>query len=729
MYGIHYKAVFQDVGGNNLSLEILKKDYSGEVFDLFLGASPVIHQWETDDCAAPIRGSSLKIGIINKDNLTPLSSFYSIEDDAFLVKLFNDNQLLFIGNLVQDDCSEELVDFTHEIQLSANDNLGLLKDVALDKTEILSNNYNQFPAAVSTYGNAFYVIVPYYFQILAGDQITITGDPLINGTYKITSVIYNGGNSYTLYVSTTPRAGFYYATTMRITKQFNLLEKQTLATIVMMCLRSTGLELPTSIYTRLHENSQVEINSFFEQTLINPQSFLKNSTDYDDCYSVLQQIMQAFNCSVFQAKGKWNIIRWDELRNDDNNIAGYEYDSNFNLTSYPDLPDLLEAGRGEDIYAKTGLIKKLNRPLVSILRTFNYKYPAQLLRNYDLKQTGGLLREYTTGSGDDLKKIKEYSLIWWEKAGFPALFYPGDYFIRVTYDSLDNELERVIVANGYCRSFPIEVNEGDVFKFSFQCRTQDSQPGPLSWVFYVELTDGVNKRRFMNPALTSGLPMWRPAGGFVYQVRTGDNSDNWQSVEIDCTKYPLPFTGILYVYLQPLDLSGPLHESYYKDLRLDYSAKINESTKIIGQTHLISQDLNIKNKEELDINIDDSPRNAISGTLFLNELTGIVQKRTSLWGYSALDSRRLNEVVEQDEIKWRNQTRTILEGDMYSKNDILSVLNIHEYTYFPELYLIWGRLEIDYKAQKYSGTLYEKWNKNEMLLPFNYKFDYIYDTK
>jgi hypothetical protein len=329
----------------------------------------------------------------------------------------------------------------------------------------------------------------------------------------------------------------------------------------------------------------------------------------------------------------------------------------------------------------------------------------------------------------------EYSAQWWDASTLP-MSVTGDSFIRVVSDNDGNEIERVLVVNGDIKSYPIEVNSGDSFKFSFRVKTQDSQAGSINLVAIVELNDGITRKFFHNPALTSGSTMWQNGVGFVYQIPSSDNSNQWHSIEIDSHYFPFPYDGLLYCYLRVADLSGTKRETYYSDIRFEYTVRLNESTKIIGQTHQQTQAGVIKNNEDVEIFIDSSPRNSIAGTLFLDEKIGLLQKRTERWRhpYKPTQSVRLGDLITYEQLFWRRKPRTILEGTLYdliSTGNSISLLSVFKYSLFPDLNFVFGKMEIDYKNNKVNGTLWEIWNDNETDtdLPGHYIFNYLYSTQ
>ena len=57
-YGVKYRLIFSDVLGHGKKVEILKKDYTGDVLPMVGGANPVQISWQSsDDFYKPIIGS------------------------------------------------------------------------------------------------------------------------------------------------------------------------------------------------------------------------------------------------------------------------------------------------------------------------------------------------------------------------------------------------------------------------------------------------------------------------------------------------------------------------------------------------------------------------------------------------------------------------------------------------------------------------------------------------
>ena len=316
-YGLIYQGEFDSIAENGYRLEILKKDYTGLFYTLPMAANPVLHRWDNDDIKAPVKGSSLTINYLNKGS-NPIENFYSTSDDEFLVKFYNGSQLLFAGFLVQDDYSEIMVDFTHLVQLSANDNLGLLKDVELD----VSAQVSYLPTYAE--GDFIAITVPVQnwiyltnvnFTPAVGVPFTITGhpSPSMNGTFTPTVVNTITPTKFDIRTATftgdQPNSQCSVNSGLAVPANFKIL----LSDIIHSCLVKTGLELDTYFYCNLFEDSNSTTTSSLHQTLINPETFLPGE-NYDNCYSVLEKVLSKFKLSLFQSLGRWNIVRWEDRK-------------------------------------------------------------------------------------------------------------------------------------------------------------------------------------------------------------------------------------------------------------------------------------------------------------------------------------------------------------------------------------------------------------------------------
>lgn len=672
-YGLKYICEF--TGGPNglqsYSVELWFKDWTGTFYNIVGGSSPVVHGWDKDEPKPGIKGSSIDMQFINPGNL-PLSAFYSTNDDNCLVIYKWDSQVLFTGYLVQDDCNEIMVDFTHYINLTATDNLGLLKGLSLLDAARLWGEKTTLTTYINRVSNYVVSVTegPGTFPVAPGDSITIDitdpdGVPY-NGTYLVEAVVVTGGvlteMQVATFISLPLGFGLGFTGSVTLAKPVDLTARLSLAAIIRMCLLSTNLELDCDVYANIIETT-TSTDRFLEETFENGNDYSTGNNQWKTCYNVLTIILERFNATLFQAEGVWNIVRWDELRYYDNEVTGFRYDSEMVYSSDIIQQDIFTTGFEQGTYPVTGITKSILGAYKYDKETFNYKQQINLLCNRNWTELGDKINEYVVGG----ETWKEYIMSDW----FNYDISPGPYperFIRIVYDTTTGtEITRYGVVRGAtwdsqhsAQSCDIEINAGDIIKLSFSFKTYDSYPGPGNVYFAARVKDGVDIYQ-IDTATTNGE--WLTTGSIRHTWTSGENLNTWQNVQV--TSKPCPISGLFNFFLAET-VTVPANETWYKNITFEIQYNINETTTIIGQTHTNTQNQNPKANEDVEIFIDDSPRNSIQGTLFLSTFTGLLQDRTTTWMRPTVtEARRLGDITTFEQLFWRRTARTKLEGQMY----------------------------------------------------------------
>lgn len=737
-YGLKYQSQFDSVSdANNASkrytIQFLFKDYTGGVASV--DGISCVQRSTTDDPVAPIKGQSLDISLLNKNNSLPISSFFSEDDDGIQVKLLGDsNEILFIGFLVQDDFYEPMVDYSHPITLLANDGLGLLKGVVLSDAEVRRSFTATFRTLGGDLDNIYIYTANAAFYPQVGNTIEILGITYtIDAAQQLTVTL--GTVTYNWYIRVSPTTGGIAETTdtIYLTGEINLRQRNTLLTMIAVCLAQTNLSLVTNIFLNLFEYRQDPLVSTFDQTLIDSQLFISGET-YEDCYSVLTKILTAFNCTLFQANGQWNIVHFPEAKRYTNNeIPGFVYDETWQPLGSTVLNNNFFIGPAQLTRPIHQLTQGALRGYKFSRKVFNYRQPKYLLQNYDLQQLGALLRTLNIGGG---VIHYEYEAPGWLTGVGPTLC---ERFIRIIKDSTGTEIDRYLVLRANCSntilavaSDYIEAQEKDRLIFSFSTRTNFSQAPPFGAVFGVRMMNGVLTRYV--DELPAGSGAWIPTVGFNYSIT--NNTNQWTSVEIASSQ--IPFDGQLSLFLAQNN-GGALsttRETHYKDIRLEYIPYVNDTTKITGQIHKQEQPPNKKLNTDGDIQIDDSPRNNVLGTLFLPgrdpDTPYGLQIRTKYWRYpSDATGWRLGELTTLEDLTWRQQTRSKLEGGFIGnyQTSVISLLSFGITDFNPTKSYTWGLLTIDYKNNQCNGTLWELSDTEQPELDNTYTFTYIYSAE
>jgi hypothetical protein len=597
--------------------------------------------------------------------------------------------------------------------------LGLLKDVPFN---IANFNYGTSTSVVRTVsyasGGFAFAVSGAPLGLEVGQQFTLSGlTTPPNGTYTVAAITYF---SSSFQIETVEYSGGSFssgsATITYILPTYKLTNKLRFSEIFAICLNATGLELDCRVFSDLDVNGGVT-GRWLEDVYLSGETFL-NSDEWTNCYNVMETILKRFRACLFQSKGVWNIIRWDELREDANVIPFQTYDNDFTYLSTTTSHDqVYNYDAGEIV---SGLELGILRPYKFVRQTFNFVQPENLLKNYNFEILGNLVRTYTDGANT----VSEYQLANWDD-GIAAAF--PERLIRITVDADGNEISRYAVITGAtgdssrsATSTPIEVNAKDKFRWSFSYRTDISQPGNLNNVFSVRLFDGTTTRYLGDNG------EWKIPFGFTYTVFAGDNTNEWHTVEIESQE--IPYNGLLYIYLAEATPSGS-DETWYKDLSFEYIPSVNETTKIKGQVHTNTQSVKTKNADDSEIFIDDSPRNSIRGTMFLGTSTSLVRDRTLKW---LPNNFRIGQVTTFQELFWRRRQRIKLQGSfigVVQTARAFNKLSIINSLLYPDSNLITGQLSIDYKNDLVNSSCVEMYEDGEVDADLGsvYQFKYLYE--
>jgi hypothetical protein len=712
-----------------------------------------VQEWQEDDPLAPIKGSTLTINLTTSGGLS-LLDFYSDNDNEFKVKFIEDttSTTLFEGFILQDDCSEVQVDFIHEITLKASDNLGTIKDITLNKAAELFGDTTiatSIPCVFNPAGP--YIVIDYgpEWPVQPGQTFTIDGTSftMVTNLGQI-DLVYTGWciqiveNISTLVIGT---FDISYKVPISLDGYIPLL------TFIKLCLRSTYLNLPLSVINHITPADGVIFldtgeTRIFEDVLILSNTFLKGN-EYMSCYDVLEIIMKRFNMSCFQAHNSWWIVRYPDLfldyQSGETVVDYYKYDVNtFNFDGKYSINRSYIIASGA--YVETGLLKSIIRPYRRTLETFNYVQPEDLLVNSQFTDLGYLINNYVDGSNI----IYNYYLNNWTHGG------DGDTPIRVVYNSDNKEIERYVSCpfNSFADSQPIELNIDDTFEYSFSIRTNIGPSGAFLYVLLnmITLTDGTTTYYLKNDGSWTTT---EDLNNLTIALGSGQDMKEWTNATFKANKAPI--NGALTIKIRPCTyfIVDPDMETYWKDLRLTVSHIVAGQGQINGHTHTSSQSKKLNNINDYEIFIDNSERSTISGTLFENRTTGLLQDKITNWkfgfGYNTgIPSQlysRLGQLITDTYMFQRYIPRSKFNGNLLfvrNQNGVLSNLAIFSNEFGGDLYrnkMLLGSLAIDYKNDSAQFTMWEVFNSEfgyidnftdftSYLYNILYQFNYLYEN-
>jgi hypothetical protein len=754
-YGLKYISEFDSFKGAICRLEIDEKDFIGDETEIICGGGATVLSGGPDDPKATIKGASLEVQLLNVEGTFPISNFYSIEDDTFKVRLYENNEIVFTGFLLQDDCSEVIDDFTHSLNISATDNLGLLKDISLDEAAFINRNVIISGNYAVTSGGGLYPVGLLIEDLsttdleIVGASITIDNGIIPPYTIKVESYTFSAiTGDYTIVTGSTQPSFSVLSASVEIFRQSDLRARIPFTELFKLVMKSTGLELNTKVFMTLFADGGAT-GRLLDDVIIDPQTWLNNRT-YEDCWQIIEDILGRFRASLFQANGYWVILRPDELREWNGQIVGFEYDSDFVYLDAVTMPEPITIGTGSDIQA--GLLSSIQRPLKQVIEEFNYQSPENLLCNSPLDEIGNFRDSYASGENT----VFEYDLLGWEQGfdyttgGNGYIGSTADRFIRITKNSIGAEIGRTLVIKGNsgfsdpacAQSCPIEVRIGDKINWGFDFKTDVSQPGNRNIGFIVEIITTAsptprsmnNKRLRYDGRWFSWMDSIPPNVSIYQNIPVGTNTNTWQSFSIQSTE--IPVNGIMTVKLsQAVTGNSSTKETEYRNFNFEITRSIAGVQNISGHTHTQTQEPEIKNNNEINIKIDDAPSSNIKGALFLPTFTGVLQTLTTLWqrgidgSGSGVDQFSLGQLITKDELFNRRKDRIKLNGNILLSS--FTPLSVVQYSEMIGKYFIFGSLDVTHKLGETNAALYEYYSDDEVLsdLVSDYEFKYIYDTR
>jgi hypothetical protein len=624
-YGLKYFAEFNTISSQNLTfrLEISKKGFTGDEQEITLTANGCIQEWQEDDPFSPIKGCTLNIGIIN-DGTVSLDDFYSEEDDEFYVELIRTDTMmsLFKGYVLQDDSQEVVVDYAHEINIVATDNLGTLKDVKLNDA---ATNYGT-PVTytgidLTAIGASFYTDRPEISALKPGQQFVVGGSIYV-GTYTCLAIEYNDVLlNWVIYTGQSlPNFGTL-SSNVTFDAPVDIFGYVNLLTLVRLCLKSTNITCGLNVATKIYpEGGSVE--RWLDSTVILGSTF-QNNDAWDNCYDVLQKIMFRFNATLCQTWGQWQIVRFGELfagfnRTPKYAIEGEQYTNNFTYLGPFSDNHLFDINANE---VETGLLKSIIRPYKFVNETFNYNQQTGLIKNTELKNEGDLRAQYMSGPNT----VYEYEPTFWTKQG------GSDAFIRVVKDPTNKELSRELIVTGNpffsqnraLLSSATEINAGSKISIQYDYKTSASQPGIVNLDFVVINWDGTVERT-LRTDFTFRTGATPPV--INQQIQSGDNTNQWHTFFAEAV---VPFDGTFYFYLRQVDAGGG--ETQFRNIQFNATGVYLENRTIVGHTHTETQTQVIKNSLQRDIAMDNAPAGIIRGALFIDQVNNDIQQLAGNW--------------------------------------------------------------------------------------------------
>jgi hypothetical protein len=372
--------------------------------------------------------------------------------------------------------------------------------------------------------------------------------------------------------------------------------------IINTCLLKTGLTLDITVRCNIFpaDTADVTLESALSINKVNTRTFMANQRDFEDCYTVLNKIMLAWGCTLYQYRGRWVIERWaDRL---EQATSEFDYDVNGDATyigtNYTDAA----IGEAQDI-------KEVEAPQrLSIMRasreskiTYRFETWPELIRNLDLDD--GTIQLLLSGPSQRTYSLDHYTIV------------NRTAYSRREIDSLGNETQRYFYIEGaadnldltdYVQTSTFPAVAGDKLKISFAaCSETDlSTTAAIVYVkcgsYYLD-DDG----------------KWYTASKFLrLDWASSEDSTEWKTYEIESAE--IPANGDVEMRFLLMQGCAAGNETRYKDVSVEYVQVINNSYGAIGDFNLYPNDATTKNPIEQAVNISDATKKVLRGAILKN---------------------------------------------------------------------------------------------------------------
>jgi len=462
-------------------------------------------------------------------------------------------------------------------------------------------------------------------------------------------------------------------------------------------------------------------NDAFYYSYITSHTFLRGPREFDDAYTVLSKIMQAFGCNLFQARGAWYIIQTnDRIANDldgnRRNASGTYQENHLNQSFAIDI-GLNEVTKLINADALTSWEKEFKETVIK----YSFKMPPIFFRNWDL--VDGTFSSPLSGNVTRFIKVNNvvtsitlqrqvYTLLNWQNAENP-ISTQNDAYIGVEIDTTTNaELTRYLMfyedtnPNNDQAKQTTEywVNANDVLTLSYSTREKNTGFVNTNQFVYVRLELANGNYYTLNASGVWDYNVWRRVG---VSWSAAEDRRFWKEYEIEAQ--PFPENGKLTIEFTSIGHSRTAsNEVHYKDLSVDIRTYFNQMLEVDGYEYKNSQVNELKNLYDNEIFVSKSDNIGTQGAILTDSYAQVPS-----WKYAgANDNTAVPFAQYIARGYWRAMYRNFqrMEGrlfDLYQGSRLLSLLNTVQFSAITNKEFMITTLNIDLRGEAAEFTMVE----------------------
>jgi hypothetical protein len=492
---------------------------------------------------------------------------------------------------------------------------------------------------------------------------------------------------YDLNLSAVDGIGLLKGTPLTRTNGDNFTGVNLIIDYILAILSKTGLDLNLRLFSNITESSMQDRTQnpnadTFNQTGLHARTFLKNSVEFNDCYTCLERILIEY-FAIYQHNGKWVILRIGELQDSIGAKMWYtEYNSSGTIVrSAQYLENAAGNGRDRLIHpVELSQFISSNFAMKSTRYTYNYNVWPEIPTNNNFQrgtvyESGVATDDFDTDGDGDVDEVVgtyyKYTIDNWEQGiidyfdiPHPAMTPTPHKFWRETYiNTFGVEIENYIksdtddndtVHSFWLRSEGIPVNSGDRVEIGMSKRFANDFSSTSSTVFTLAMTvylvSGGNAYLLTNGNDGEARGFWKRAtvnlgqGNLIINYAPNQKTNTWSSLSV--LSEPIPANGTLYIAFES---NGPSSNTgafqYIKDFSFTYHPYIlGGYLPLKGDYAQTSQNANFKDTISDEVFISDSPKQVFQGALYRANLTDLTNNTWHRFGVN--ENRHFKELGE-----------------------------------------------------------------------------------
>lgn len=603
-WNLKYKISFTNENNELCIVHLSSKTDNGDLVELQGDQGTVAITWPNseEDKFSGVRGSEATIKIVIYDSYGVDLDTWLGDDTEWKVDYYKSDLVTtnWQGFLVQDEHTREMQDEPWNLELHAVDGLGLLKDRPLTNTE--GDTYTGQNFLLDYAGDILWQVNPY----------------------------------------------------LKLVTHINI------------------------FHVAMNDRNVDPENDPWLQIKLEARSWQSDATTFEDCYSVLEKMLVSWGLTCFQWNGAWHIVDLMDfllgvtsfttygydLDNPTNAhlriVEGAEVNAVFEAKIAPHA-DVLWSGplepEGEDQFIGLKFANK------SVKLTYSYTPWPELPLNNKFER-GTLFLPYSgVGYTANLPDDWEHGKISFS-GGIPftlAATTKIAYVLR-NFDTFGTEISRELIMEkpnygninntDVLRSEGIPVTAGDKIEVSYQWKTNNNAVGgagltPLTMIVYLVNDAGSQVYGLGEDSTTNTHGRWTLGSipGLFIRYETGEDSSVYRAG--GSSSDPIPATGTLYILFVVDDqLAIAPNRYYWQDFHFTYMPyTAGGYRQVKGESHLIAQNAEYKQKSEVEIFLNDSTHGVLKGAMYrFSNVAGWILTEPNWYRPGHAESRRFSEI-------------------------------------------------------------------------------------